>query len=603
MVSYRGMDKPPLKVPARALCRMMWLFFFTALVLEAGIRATGLDMRVLKPLLYYQHAILPIHELSPDADLIYRLKPGSRSVFADADYSVNSLGFRDPPRAARKAPGVFRIVCLGASYMFGGLVNDDESLPRQLEAALNKGFQGRFEVWNAGVSAYDILQEAAYARRIEAEFAPDLILFHLNGAGRRAFLSGAPYAHFFRADPRLYLENLAHVPFARSPLGLKLLAVSALYRTAVIYANYLHAQEQPRPEFTEELNLQAWRGYLAASRPELPKAILLLSAGRGPDPAGTLPEIPLYRGPYVPARLPAAYFLIHPPARVYRLQAQIVAQRLSELFPGVLRKKAPGARIIEPLRGPSETELLRPVQIQESLRAMREAGRYDCLIPLLESLSRQEPGDESYRQLLAQETATLGRTGAAPASEPRAGALASARLAREPKPALAAAPASSAPARAPQVDAQMDLAARYWDQRRDDQALEILGRIRTPSARHRMALVYQRLGRYPEAIAVLEGLVREHPQEAAYLKDLGICEYLSGRTGAAIRDLERSLRLAPRMLAATQSLGTILEQRANPAEALRLYRRALRTAGGEPRLRAQIQESAAALERPRPVRR
>jgi tetratricopeptide (TPR) repeat protein len=110
-------------------------------------------------------------------------------------------------------------------------------------------------------------------------------------------------------------------------------------------------------------------------------------------------------------------------------------------------------------------------------------------------------------------------------------------------------------------------------------------------------LAYQRAGRYPEAIEILTGLLRWHPRNAEYRKDLAICEYLSGRTEEAIRDLEQSLRLDPGMLAAYQSLGAILEQRARPADALRLYRRALQVKGGsDPHIRGQIEDSLAALE-------
>jgi hypothetical protein len=369
------------------LRRVFWAAGFTLLLLEAGIRLTGLDMRLLRPLLYYQEAFPELHEPAADPALLYRLKPGARTESAGASFGINSLGFRDPPRAARKPPGVVRIVCLGASYMFGALVDDAQTLPRNLEALLNEKFQGRFEVWNAGVSAYNILQEAGYARAIERDYEPDLMLFHLNGAGRRAFLPGQPFAPFFRAEPGLYLENLAYVPWARSPWGLRLMAGCALYRAAVILINRRDPQPQPRPDLTDRLNRESWRSYLASSRPDLPKAILILGGGRWPDPAGTLAQITLYRGPSVPARLPPEYFLIHPPAPVYRLQAQVAAERLSAAFPRLLRLKRSGRGLVEPM--PPSRLSLGPRQVEESLRAMRDAGREDCLRDFLSGAAQR----------------------------------------------------------------------------------------------------------------------------------------------------------------------------------------------------------------------
>jgi hypothetical protein len=422
-------DKSYLRRAARFLFGLLFVLF-TLLVFEVGIRWTGLDMIALRPLLYYQHAVVSLHEVSPDSVLLYQLKPGARGSFGGVDFSVNSLGFRDRGRLARKAPGVFRIVCVGASYMFGALVGDDETLPHYLEEILNKSFQGRFEVWNAGVSAYDVLQEAALARLVEAKYSPDLIIFNLNGTGRRAFLFGQPYAQFFRADPSLYLENLQYVPLASSPWGLRLLSGSALYRTAVIYFNYRLLPWGPDPAFAQNRNSQYWRRYLADSRPDLPKALLVLGAAPGPDPEGKLPLIALYRGEHVPGRLPAEYFLVHPPAPVYRLQAQIAAQRLSELFPQILRKRDRSERLIGPVSALKEPGQMDPSELSESEQAMREMGRFDCLLELARALVRKEPSNVRSHLLLAESASVLGRPGLARGALRRALALSGVKAAQ-----------------------------------------------------------------------------------------------------------------------------------------------------------------------------
>lgn len=501
------MDRRRLDRAARGLFALA-LALFTGLVFEAGVRLTGLDTAALRPLLYYQQAALPAHQPLADPELLYGLKPGSSAAYAGASFRINELGFRDPPRAAAKPKGAVRVVCLGGSHMFGALVDDGQTFPRQLERTLNQHFQGRFEVWNAATHAYVVRQEAALARRVEALYAPDLMLVHLNGTGRRAFLSGAPFAGHFKADPDLYLENLRWVPFSSSRWGPRLMSVSALYRTLVIYFNYLGRQDQPRPAFTAQTSLRAWDGYLARS--QTAKALLVLGADRG---AASPPEIALYRGPDVPARLPDDYFLIHPPARIYRLQAQIAAERLAKLFPRLFRKKSPGARVIEPLQSLAPEKPLSPAQMEESRQARR-----------------------------AVESAGSG-------------------------------PSASPSAPPPQVDPDVDQSGRLFDRGRFEEALRLLEGKASPQARHRRALVFQRLRRHAEARDILRRLVREQPDNAVFLKDLGICEYLSGDAAAGISSLEKALRLKPDLSEASRSLAAIFAARGNQAEADRLLRR------------------------------
>lgn len=504
------MDKRRLDRAARGLFALA-LALFTGLVFEAGARLTGLDAAALRPLLYYQHAALPAHEPLADPELLYGLKPGSSAAFAGASFHINGLGFRDPPRSPVKAKGAVRVVCLGGSHMFGALVDDGQTFPRYLERTLNRHFQGRFEVWNAAAHAYVVRQEAALARRIEALHTPDLLLVHLNGTGRRAFLEGAPFARYFKADPDLYLENLRWVPFSSSRWGPRLMSVSALYRTVVIYFNYLGPRGQPRPDFTREKSERAWKDYLAASRTL--KATLLLGASRGPDPPGAVPEIALYRGPDVPARLPDDHFLIHPPARIYRLQAQITAERLSRLFPRLFKKKSPGSGIIEPLKSLVPEKPLNSFEVEESRQARR-----------------------------AVESAGAGPS-AAPSAPP------------------------------PQVDPDVDWAGRLYDGGRFEEALRLLDGKTSPQARHRRALVFQKLQRHAEARDILKGLAREMPNNAVFMKDLGICQYLSGKEAAGIGSLKKALLLKPDLAEASRSLAAIFAARGDQAEADRLLQR------------------------------
>lgn len=67
---------------------------------------------------------------------------------------INNLGFRGKDWSPEKAPGTFRIICLGASSTFGFGNRDDHTYPDYLERILNQeGNPGgrRFEVLNLGI--------------------------------------------------------------------------------------------------------------------------------------------------------------------------------------------------------------------------------------------------------------------------------------------------------------------------------------------------------------------------------------------------------------------------------------------------------------------
>ena len=182
------------------------------LLAEGIVRATNADWRICKKTLYYEGVDLPSLRPDPDPVLKYRMTPGSR------DYpnprgkpyrvTVNSLGARSPERPAAKPAGVFRVVCVGGSNVYGFEVNDDETWPAQLEARLNSLRIGRFEVWNYGAPAYVGRQMARIADEAVDRLRPDLVIVGLTNIGRAPFLLNAPVEPYFARDPSLWLENL-----------------------------------------------------------------------------------------------------------------------------------------------------------------------------------------------------------------------------------------------------------------------------------------------------------------------------------------------------------------------------------------------------------
>jgi lysophospholipase L1-like esterase len=93
---------------------------------------------------------------------------------------INSLGYRGPDFARRKADGEFRILYVGDSFTYGHNVADHETLPAQLEARLSTRC-GAARVINAGLSGSTIVGQDEMALRGLA-VAPDLVvlMYHEN---------------------------------------------------------------------------------------------------------------------------------------------------------------------------------------------------------------------------------------------------------------------------------------------------------------------------------------------------------------------------------------------------------------------------------------
>jgi lysophospholipase L1-like esterase len=116
-----------------------------------------------------------------DALLRRSNKPGYTSTSTAPDgsvrhYTVNQLGFRGPPTTISKPPGTVRIIAVGGSTLYGALSDDAETVPVQLEAALQSQLGPNVEIINAGVPGFYALSEAIYVKRDLLELDPDAIV-------------------------------------------------------------------------------------------------------------------------------------------------------------------------------------------------------------------------------------------------------------------------------------------------------------------------------------------------------------------------------------------------------------------------------------------
>ncbi|MEO8602559.1 MAG: SGNH/GDSL hydrolase family protein [bacterium] len=185
----------------------------------------GLDL-----ILHGRDASDEVRLLVPDRHLIQRMRPlveldYPRTLQLDGRpqrYTVrtNPQGFRGSPFDTAKAPGVFRIVCLGDSSTFGFNVEESDSYPAVLQRLLDESHPGRFEVINLGVPGYSGRQGLELLRRQALALSPDLVTFGFGTNDR-----------FFPAP----MTDDALMRFQDSPTGAALYTARALLDRSYVY--------------------------------------------------------------------------------------------------------------------------------------------------------------------------------------------------------------------------------------------------------------------------------------------------------------------------------------------------------------------------------
>ncbi len=141
------------------------------LLIEGGLRL------YLFHSLMWPHAGLPPLRMPPDPVMGWKPAPNQCAVDNRMEHQglvrTNSKGLCDGEHAYDPAPGVFRIVILGDSFMQGASVDPEEAVP----ALLEQQFAGRrVEVINLGVKGYSTVQELLYLKEEGVKYRPDLVL-------------------------------------------------------------------------------------------------------------------------------------------------------------------------------------------------------------------------------------------------------------------------------------------------------------------------------------------------------------------------------------------------------------------------------------------
>lgn len=116
----------------------------------------------------------------PHPYLAYAPRPDWERKTSARQVSHNSLGFRGAEFAREKAPGVFRIACLGGSSTYGqGPTRDALTWPALLGEELERRVPGlRVEMINGGVPGYTSYESVANLAFRVLDLQPDLVLVY-----------------------------------------------------------------------------------------------------------------------------------------------------------------------------------------------------------------------------------------------------------------------------------------------------------------------------------------------------------------------------------------------------------------------------------------
>ena len=120
-----------------------------------------------------------LYRESADPALRYELIPEARVVAeTGARIEINGAGFRGPLPAVPKPRGTRRVIVLGDSEVFGAKLGEADTLPAQLERALNARRGAGWDVLNFGVEGYDTLQETRLFETRGVALEPDVVVLY-----------------------------------------------------------------------------------------------------------------------------------------------------------------------------------------------------------------------------------------------------------------------------------------------------------------------------------------------------------------------------------------------------------------------------------------
>lgn len=106
------------------------------------------------------------------------LRPNHVFVGSQVEMKTNSLGLRSPEIKQEKEPGTVRIAVIGASTVMGAYTaRNEDTFALRLDSLLEASHPDRdFEVINAGIAGYGLIEQSQMLQKIIQPLAPDLVI-------------------------------------------------------------------------------------------------------------------------------------------------------------------------------------------------------------------------------------------------------------------------------------------------------------------------------------------------------------------------------------------------------------------------------------------
>ncbi len=109
------------------------------------------------------------------------LRPGIEIEYHGATLRTNAFGLRDRDYAETKPDGTWRAALIGASYVMGSGVGNDQTFENLIEDRLNAeppaGGAQRYEILNFSVAGYGPMQRVWAFEHRALRFAPDVVIY------------------------------------------------------------------------------------------------------------------------------------------------------------------------------------------------------------------------------------------------------------------------------------------------------------------------------------------------------------------------------------------------------------------------------------------